>query len=473
MKKFVSTYLAAALIIAATAVLSYSCNKSDDEAYTLQFASPALYFDFGDTQSVGVNMSKNVGKLTVSTKPDGWSVNYNQTTATLTVTAPKSLDATEDEDGNKVTPVETGTVVLRGSVGDKSVSASLYVALGEIVDLTSSANSYVLTQPSTAYSIPATRPDGSAVENIESTEVVWMTARYMIRYTEYKNGKITFSTNAENDELTEGNALIAACDKDGNRLWCWHLWVTDEDPEANAVELNGHTFMGCNLGAFGNETGNDGNILDAYGLYYQWGRPSPFPRPRYFDCADSSNQVMYNGTMSAATMKVEECDETNNLMMTAITDPLVFVTGLTAPWVGASEPWSDTQKTNYDPCPAGWRVPSSNVFDGLAIVAEEMQEEMTTLQKNYGWTLSDGSQSAFFFAGGRRSYLNGTVINMNTQETPQPWEGFYWTSSLDTSRQTATGLFFDLNTEDATQSRLLTGRSLQLSNGLQIRCVRE
>lgn len=473
MKNFVTTHFKTAVVLIAAALICYSCAKDGEEEYTLLFSEPALYFDFGDSQTASYNASANVSELSISSKPEGWSAELNSASGRVKVTAPQSLESYEQDD-KTITPEESGTVVLSGKANGHTVTAALYVALGDVVDFSGRfANSYLLEKASTGYRIPAARPDGSAVTGIESVGVVWMTERYLIRYADFKNGMITFSTNqTDNGELMEGNALLGAYDGDGNILWCWHLWATSAEPEQNAVQLNGHTFMGCNLGAFGNTTADTDEVLASYGLYYQWGRPSPFPRPRYYDCAASANQAMFNGKVSSVYMSVEQSDGSNSTMAAAVANPLVFITGLTAPWSGG-EAWSDSSKSNCDPCPAGWRVPQSTVFAGLTIDAEELVGEMQSLKKTYGWTLTDGDRSAFFFAGGRRSYVDGAVINMNTQETPQPWEGFYWTSSADASRSTAACMFFDLDTENAAASRLLTSRSLQLSNGLQIRCVKE
>ena len=474
MKNFISTCFKAAVIILTTAFISYSCSNDGDEDYTLAFTSPAMFFNYGQTQTITFRASGNVNSLTVSTTPAGWQTVLDAATGTVKITAPDTLDETEDEDGKTFTPAANGTLVMRGYVGDSVVSASVYLSLGDVVDMAGQyANSYILSTPLTAYRISAARPDGSAIENVASVDIVWMSARYLIRYPEYNNGKITFVTYEDNGQLLEGNALLAAYDEDENILWCWHLWVTGCKPEDNAVELNGHTFMGCNLGAFGSATESDDDILASYGLYYQWGRPSPFPRPRYFDCAGSSSESLYTSSISSITMSVEECDNTNIAMESAIANPLMFVTGVESPWSGAGEPWSESRKTNYDPCPAGWRVPAENAFEGLAITGDELAAELESLRKAYGWTLTDGEQSAFFFAGGRRSYTDGSVINMNTAETPQPWEGFYWTASLASSRAKAAGLYFDLDTEDVSASKLTAARELQLSNGLQIRCVRE
>ena len=475
MKHVISTYFKSVATILAAALLLFACNKDkDNDNYTFVFDTPAAYFNLGQTQTLGFTRSGNVARLTISAVPEGWNAVMNQSAGTVTLTAPDSLDEYENEDGETVTPAEYGTLTLRGYVGDKTATAFVFVSLRKVVDLSKQfANSFVLTEPLTGYIISAVRPDGSAVEGISTVETVWKTGTNLVGFISYSNGKISLRTTSDDDdELMEGNALLAAKDADGNILWCWHMWVTKTDPAAEAVHLNGNTFMACNLGAFGNSTEDDDAILASYGLYYQWGRPTPFPRPRYYNCAGAASESWYWDDISSPSMKVEECGTDNSTIAAATANPMVFVTGLERPWSG-SPSWNDTTKSNYDPCPAGWRVPSSNVFEGLSIVQSELEGEMSALERAYGWRLTDGGDEAFFFAGGRRSYLDGSVINMNTAETPKPWQGFYWTTSLASSQQAAVGMFFDLNTENAAFSTLNAARELQLSNGLQIRCVRE
>ena len=479
MKNIKPISLKAVVLLLATAFAAYSCKKDDAaQAYTLTITPEVLYYRLGETQTVSYVKSSNISGLIIASVPEGWNAVLNPSNNTLTVTAPDTYEADAPTDDDETPTAEYGTVVLRGTVGDRTASAALWVTLREREDLTGQyANCFIIDKPLTGYFISAARPDGSAVEGISSADAVWMSGdSNLIRFVEYKDGKIAFRTTSDdNDEPVEGNALLAARDSKGNILWCWHLWVTKGAPEANAVTLNGHTFMGCNLGAFANATDNDEQILASYGLYYQWGRPTPFPRPRYYNCADSESEPLYSGNDSYTmpSMKSRAADSDNSTMASAIANPLVFVTGLTAPWSNAGSTWNDSAKSLYDPCPKGWRVPSADAFAGLMIDGEELAADPESLREAYGWTLTDGEQSAFFFAGGRRSYLDGSVANMNTQENPQPWEGFYWTTSLDSSRQKAAGLFFDLNTVDATASRLTDARQLQLSNGLQIRCVKE
>ena len=70
-------------------------------------------------------------------------------------------------------------------------------------------------------------------EDIASAEVLWesygtdevITGGDLIAHVSYEDGMITFMTA---ETFREGNAVIAANDADGNMLWCWHIWMTDQ-----------------------------------------------------------------------------------------------------------------------------------------------------------------------------------------------------------------------------------------------------
>ena len=75
---------------------------------------------------------------------------------------------------------------------------------------------------------------------------------------------------------TQGNAVISVCDGDGEILWSWHIWVTDEP--VGFSEGNGLRWMDRNLGALNNNPDDVANR----GMLYQWGRKDPF-LPSYVD----------------------------------------------------------------------------------------------------------------------------------------------------------------------------------------------
>lgn len=215
--------------------------------------------------------------------------------------------------------------------------------------------------------------------------------------------------------LAAGNALIAATDDEGNVLWSWHMWVTpdyelgkgDLTITANA-NSTGVVMMDRNLGAFSNGTEPDEtytaeqNAYAAAGLVYEFGRKDPFfftnPGKWTF-----GNYQMADGTVvevQGANKKQNANKEweTVSVRLTSdnaptvekaiaysVANPEIFLRGFEGDkqryqhtWATAStDPksisflWGNTEqsrdakageKTIYDPCPVGYKVPGPNAF---------------------------------------------------------------------------------------------------------------
>ena len=187
---------------------------------------------------------------------------------------------------------------------------------------------------------------------------------------EYSDGYVYFSTA---DTYKKGNAVIAVKDDkdtestgDDVILWSWHIWLTDQPVsqtyyvynsafESFTEEVAG-VMMDRNLGA----TSADPGEVGALGLLYQWGRKDPF-------LGSSSISV---STEAASTVtwpaNVASAAETGTIEY-AVSHPTTFITCNTAnkDWYYTDTEniddtrWttSESEKSIYDPCPAGWRVP--------------------------------------------------------------------------------------------------------------------
>ncbi len=154
-----------------------------------------------------------------------------------------------------------------------------------------------------------------------------------------------------------GNALVGVKRQgENNILWSWHIWITDYDPDPDSggsLKTAEASFMYRNLGALsGEQTVNDHTV----GLYYQWGRKDPL-RPK---------EIPNN----------KQSPSLNNLIH-AINAPDVFFTGgsLDDRYTSSGSrgyqddflwaEYGDNHKSQYDPCPDGWRVP--NLTDGKSL----------------------------------------------------------------------------------------------------------
>jgi hypothetical protein len=167
----------------------------------------------------------------------------------------------------------------------------------------------------------------------------------LIKCAQYKNGYIGFQTA---DTFREGNAVIAIKSED-TIIWSWHLWLTDEPQEQSYY--SGDLMMDRNLGATSNTPGE----VEFLGLYYQWGRKDPF-----LSFASISAKVPVKSTIVWPAPVKLRCD-----LNFAIQNPTTYIaTGewLAEPWSNETDytiRWADSRrpKSDFDPCPAGWRVP--------------------------------------------------------------------------------------------------------------------
>lgn len=279
--------------------------------------------------------------------------------------------ATVDQSG-KVTAASKGTVSITAIANDGSgKSSSCYVGVfsSSPIELSAigRANCYIISTPD-AYSFPATKGNSSeSVGSVASVETLWESFGTdaipsngdIIRDIIFRTGSggttgtINFSTPFP---MNNGNAVIAAKDASGNILWSWHIWVCDGyDPIATAqvYRSSSGTMMDRNLGATSATPGDVG----ALGLLYQWGRKDPFL---------SGSQISYetnNQTTAASTLSWPSfvtSDSVTGTIEYSISHPTTFISYYSS----NDDCWQST-KTIYDPCPPGWRVPNSNIWQYL------------------------------------------------------------------------------------------------------------
>ncbi|MNK45749.1 hypothetical protein D3C87_645190 [compost metagenome] len=216
----------------------------------------------------------------------------------------------------------------------------------------------------------------------------------------------------------EGNASIAF-KVDGTIYWTWHIWVTD-DPSEGATYGQGFetdvtnqaftpTYMDRNLGAT-NESFLGHDWHKSGGLMYQWGRKDPVPPLIYKDgtfyevTGDVGSRRHSYATLQSSSIPIKQRGintNTNNIngnIRYSINNPIDVITHPTndGTWFSSQQYksnnsnsdlietwdlWADNRKglhsnassgnsivatdsksyelkSEYDPCPNGWRVPS-------------------------------------------------------------------------------------------------------------------
>ncbi len=474
-------FLAVALLV----IMLTACGKEKSAELVLERTS--LYFSaWGDPAQTIRYVASNAESVAVASLSPGWNASVNQAANTISVW-PEG--ATEEGVTNEDLPTE-GSVVI--NVLNKEGTATgyniyVYICPTQLLGVNSPANCYVLSTPSTNYTFDVMhRPVDNAPLDTKSVKLLWQSNPGVVKNVNFIEGKATFYVAASEQDanrVEDTNAVIAAYNEAGEIVWSWHLWITNENPLATYdTYSNGKSFMRHNLGAFTNSDGriDEQKIHDSYGMYYQWGRKDPFPRPYYFDASGADDETRYNEYDTYIKEVYEEQSAQNGVVEYAVKNPMNFVCnseGESGDWLASAnnELWKDAEKSIYDPCPYGWRVPTVEDLNVLTLEDAVDNTPLDTARKQYGWHLSDGVSRYFYPACGRRRYSDGKVENMNHKDgvypsQPQPWEGYYWTSTTDGGKSVA--LYFDLTTT-RTINKFETTHAARRANGLQVRCVKE
>ena len=327
---------------------------------------------------------------------------------------------------------------VTNTVNRKSLKLMPVVTLGGsvdggVVDLSENgtANSYIISAAG-SYKFSTVKGNSSeSVGAVSSAEVLWETfgtdvtpnVGDLVKNISYKNGEVTFQTA---DTFKEGNAVIAAKDAEGNILWSWHIWLTDQ-PQGQEYYNNAGTMMDRNLGATSATPGDVG----ALGLLYQWGRKDPF-----LGSSSISSNTIANSTITWPS--AVSSDSSNGTIDYATANPTTFITynSKNFDWyyTGSSSTdntrWttSSSDKSIYDPCPAGWRVPDggSNGIWSKALGSSSYFKDASLYDStNKGMNFSGqfGSASTIWYpASGYRYYSDGGLYDVGNG-------GYYWSAS--------------------------------------------
>lgn len=377
-----------------------------------------------------------------------------------------------------VTDANGGTQVIETSKSNEVLRSSL-LNMPEVVVETSlslkdlseegTANCYIVSEAGSYQFIPTKGVSNEPVGDIASAEALWETfgtdvtpsVGDLVKNVRYENGMISFETPSI---YQEGNAVIAAKDANGIILWSWHIWLTDQ-PEGQEYYNNAGVMMDRNLGATSAIPGDVG----ALGLFYQWGRKDPFLGSRSITCTDTMTKAQ---STLAWPLAVDSDPETGSIEYT-MANPTTFVSWnvYNRDWYytgteSADETrWGD-EKTIYDPCPLGWRVPSGG-DTGLWVIASGQKriENCECDEANRGINLSgilSSNLSVWFPFAGNLSCVGGGLESVGDA-------GYCWTTTRYNISQASGRYAFDVY-----QSGLVTPIVWAYSSrGNSVRCVQE
>ena len=216
------------------------------------------------------------------------------------------------------------------------------------------ANCYIVSSPGEYFFNASVKGNSLEAVGGKSAVVVWETKNTsehvstgdIIRDVIYSEPYIHFSIP---EPFTPGNALVAVKNEHGTIVWSWHIWVTDYNPDLTAQKyISGAVMMDRNLGALDAGVGPA-----AYGFLYQWGRKDPL-------IGSGDGSEYFAKTAPESVKGKASSDDPHG---SSIWFPQHVVVDL----FNTNNSWGP-EKTMYDPCPVGWRVPDGGpggVWDGI------------------------------------------------------------------------------------------------------------
>ena len=273
----------------------------------------------------------------------------------------------------------------------------------------------------------------ATVGNVKTVEVLWESfgtdempnVGDLIASVSYKNGYIRFSTP---ENFRDGNALIAAKNSKGAILWSWHIWCAEEGWKEQVYYNDAGTMMDRNLGA----TSAIPNAEGSLGLMYQWGRKDPFMGP----AQSSGSMAQATGSWSSGY---------SNSKMWHDTNPMTF-DGSSGSYANG---W-DSEKTIWDPCPSGWRIPDGS-DNGIWATAAGSAFSNGHATQNFSGIFGD-DEVIWYPKAGRKSYSGFYDVFTS---------GYYWSSS---DYNILYKYSFIINSSSTVISN---------SNGASVRCCKE
>ena len=321
------------------------------------------------------------------------------------------------------------------------------------------------------------------------------------------------------------------CINNATLLWSWNIWAAEGyDPEATAVISGGKTFMDRNVGAAISGVGSKGEYEPAYavGNYYQWGRKDPFPSIadycNYWPCQyanqligtptytpivamrvhgqsaakNVNNQVWGYRTKEDGSFNMDSSWHTiernsigapssSNSVFSgyAVEHPYVYILNPTFqdggyyPWVTTNDQsyrafWggADSQKTLFDPCPAGWRVCNKTEAESFI----QTVSSTATLASNLVGYDFDGH---YLPMTGTRG--NKNIRTTNVRSCGYETKSYMWTSEILTNHNYGyahtAAMIAPANYADAGKPNALKvtieGQDRYLTQACPVRCVKE
>ena len=266
---------------------------------------------------------------------------------------------------------------------------------------------------------------------VSTAELLWQDAQGLITAVGIIGDYLTL-TVGKNASEQEGNAVIAAKTSDGTIVWSWHIWVTKETfaaADLTTVTTGSHNYSVTPVNLGWVPTGGDGK--QGYAPYYQWGRKDAFIPGTWNANTDHTVYDISNTAVTRLTYKAS----TTATIADNIKNPTTHYDSNThgpcnttyynmwdAQQTGTDNITTATKKTVYDPCPAGFCVPTGNLYN---FMGNDGTRPMTTwdgTNKGATWNTGITGNALFFPASGYRKYGDGTLNAVGSS-------GYCWSAS--------------------------------------------
>ncbi len=414
--------------------------------------------NFNNVQNPGDLIGTTTTEVLVTTNDDsGW-------TATVDNTHASWLSIDKNKGGSSGT-TEIIKVTLEPLVNAFERVGYIDIVAGSLQNRVkivqrAGANCYMV-KPGETVNIPMTMSNADGVERIKVNSncdvgVLWESQNAVLGIKSYaietdrRTGYISLTAGSN-----KGNALIVIKDKSTDEiLWSWHIWVMDQS--IREFEYRNNVFMERNLGAVSNDD------PERYGFLYQWGRKDPFPGA--FGTAYGSGTIFVEveiiKTSADEVTKIEPVILADNFEE-ARKNPNTFYTSNHAPnfnWYGTTASnnnlWNNAgKKTPYDPCPSGWKVPTSGSGESSAWFGLNSSNSAAEWAKSWLWHFS------YYPATGKLDGFDGKLKEAGLT-------GYLWSATPSVSQ--AYGFKYG-----STDSNINTSYTSNRVDGHAVRCVKE
>ena len=410
---------------------------------------------------------------------------YTITRAAPTV-VPLTIESVTEDNGYISVTVSGGNLSEDFFLGDCSANVRMKISYGNNelatdyikllpldvncnLSAAGTANCYLVSETGN-YKFKAVKGNtNTTVGDVKSVEVLWESfgtdikpeVGDLISNVSFRGGYVRFSTP---ETFANGNAVIAAKDSEGNILWSWHIWCSEEGWQEQVYLNDAGTMMDRNLGATSATPGDVG----ALGLLYQWGRKDPF-----LGSSSISSSTLAKSTITWPS--AVNSDSNTGTIGYATANPTTFIAynSKNYDWYNTGDSSTDntrwqSTKTIYDPCPAGWRVPdggSNGVWTIAFGTSNSWNKASNWDSNNRGMDFSStdkilGNAGPIWYPAS--GYLNSNDGVLNNSGS----RGYYWSLS-PYSNYNAYFLYFN------SIGNVSPSYCYDRSSGYAVRCLQE